>query len=134
MLSGISLAAKKAEKEEDEKSALFSTPCRKSAVQRCQKKRLCPLWEEWGESAPLFSNLSAITKEDLQKRYAKYAGHLFLRYIILTHPMKCTLWINDAAHERILYENMLQGYLNNTLERQLLLPPAKLRLLQSCHW
>jgi len=85
-----------------------------------------------GGSASLFGDLSAITKEDLQKlRYAKYAGHLFLRYVILTHSNAMYILDQHAAHERVLYEDMLQGYQNNTLERQFLLLPQKVYLSAS---
>lgn len=126
------LAAKKAENEEDfvQLSALFDTA--PQPKQTLPEEAALSIVGRMGEGAPLFSNLSAITKEDLQKlRYAKYAGHLFLRYIILTHSDEMYIVDQHAAHERILYENMLQGYLNNTLERQLLLLPKKVSLSAS---
>lgn len=75
---------------------------------------------------------SGINKEELKTLTdIKIAGHIFNRYIMLQGKDSVYLIDQHAAHERIIYEQLMNDYLKDAAKRQMLLAPEEIHLSAS---
>jgi len=73
-----------------------------------------------------------IDKEELKLLVgAKAAGHIFNRYIILQNQDNIYLIDQHAAHERIIYEQLINDFTKNNVNRQMLLKAEEMPLSAS---
>lgn len=78
------------------------------------------------------SSSSDIDREELKTlASAKIAGHIFNRYIMLQCKESIYFIDQHAAHERIIYEQLMEEYLKNSIRRQMLLAAEKILLSAS---
>lgn len=70
------------------------------------------------------NSLISLDKNELKTLInAKIAGHIFNRYIIMEYNNNLYMIDQHAAHERIVYEQLISDLNKNTIRRQLLLTP-----------